>query len=300
MWALAISHPKLAAWRELLEVAELRIGRTDENHVVLEQDLVSRRHARIARKDGKFILVDLKSTHGTYVNGRKLTAPLVIRETDRIQIADFTLQITESVELPAPPDLAAHYVAVDAREAGLIRAILDREPGSRLVYADWLEERGDDVRCEFLRVQDALVQMAPDGEAFRDRSHQLAHLAKQIDVAWRVRIARPTIEGCAMDYECPREWGALEATERADVRFCNGCQKTVHYAIDVRAGRELARQGACVAIDLRAPRWKQDLSAPFGRNVCDDCQLDVGPEPSCPACGRWISRQMMVGRMVSR
>jgi len=42
---------------------------------------VSKRHARIVLKDGKFIIVDLKSTNGTYVNGRKITSPLVVKDS---------------------------------------------------------------------------------------------------------------------------------------------------------------------------------------------------------------------------
>ncbi|HWM88143.1 MAG TPA: ATPase, T2SS/T4P/T4SS family [Kofleriaceae bacterium] len=74
---------------------EITIGRVQGNDVILPKGNVSKRHARIVLKDGKFIIVDLKSTNGTYVNGRKITSPLVVKETDKIYIGDFILGVEE-------------------------------------------------------------------------------------------------------------------------------------------------------------------------------------------------------------
>lgn len=75
---------------------EVTIGRVQGNDVILPKGNVSKRHARIVLKDGKFIIVDLKSTNGTYVNGRKITSPLVVKESDKIYIGDFILGVEES------------------------------------------------------------------------------------------------------------------------------------------------------------------------------------------------------------
>ena len=76
--------------------AEITIGRVQGNDVILPKGNVSKRHARIVLKDGKFIIVDLKSTNGTYVNGRKITSPLVVKESDKIYIGDFILGVDEA------------------------------------------------------------------------------------------------------------------------------------------------------------------------------------------------------------
>src|SRR5579864_6019401 len=65
------------------------------NDIILPKGNVSKRHSRIVLKDGKFIIVDLKSTNGTYVNGRKITSPLVVKGSDKIYIGDFILSIEE-------------------------------------------------------------------------------------------------------------------------------------------------------------------------------------------------------------
>ncbi|MEZ4434492.1 MAG: FHA domain-containing protein [bacterium] len=70
---------------------EVTIGRVQGNDIILPKQNVSKRHSRIVVKDGKFIIVDLKSTNGTYVNGRKIASPMVIKETDKIYIGDFIL-----------------------------------------------------------------------------------------------------------------------------------------------------------------------------------------------------------------
>jgi pilus assembly protein CpaF len=72
---------------------EVTIGRVPGNDVVLPKGNVSKRHSRIVLKDNRFIVVDLKSTNGTYVNGRKITSPLVVKEGDKIYIGDFVLTL---------------------------------------------------------------------------------------------------------------------------------------------------------------------------------------------------------------
>ncbi|HEU5425112.1 MAG TPA: FHA domain-containing protein, partial [Nitrolancea sp.] len=54
-----------------------RIGRAPENDVVINDLLVSRNHAELHREGGQYVLVDLDSANGTYVNGKRITrAPI--------------------------------------------------------------------------------------------------------------------------------------------------------------------------------------------------------------------------------
>src|SRR5688500_18580947 len=73
---------------------EITIGRVQGNDVVLPNGNISKRHSRIVLKDGKFIIIDMQSTNGTYVNGKKITTPQVVKSTDKIYIGDFTLQLS--------------------------------------------------------------------------------------------------------------------------------------------------------------------------------------------------------------
>lgn len=82
--------------RMVFNKAEVTFGRVQGNDIVLPKGNVSKRHARIVLKDGKFIIVDLKSTNGTYVNGRKITSPLVVKDSDKIYIGDFIVGVDEN------------------------------------------------------------------------------------------------------------------------------------------------------------------------------------------------------------
>lgn len=79
--------------RVVFEKVEITIGRAPHSHLVLDADGVDNRHARIVIKDGRFIVVDMRSTTGTHVNGRRLTSPLVVRPGDAISIGEFALAL---------------------------------------------------------------------------------------------------------------------------------------------------------------------------------------------------------------
>src|SRR5580658_11294125 len=96
MFAILINEKGGEQKRLDFDKPEVTIGRVQGNDIVLPKGNVSKRHARIVLKDGKFIIVDLKSTNGTYVNGRKITSPLVVKSTDKIYIGDFILSIDEA------------------------------------------------------------------------------------------------------------------------------------------------------------------------------------------------------------
>ncbi|MDI7246859.1 MAG: DUF3662 and FHA domain-containing protein [Bacillota bacterium] len=56
---------------------KVTIGRSGSCDIVIENAGVSRRHAEIVREGGRFYVVDLGSTNGTYVNGRKVSKQLL-------------------------------------------------------------------------------------------------------------------------------------------------------------------------------------------------------------------------------
>jgi pilus assembly protein CpaF len=90
--------------REVFDSAEVSVGRVQGNHIVLPKGNVSKRHARLLYRDGRFIVTDLNSTNGTYVNRRRIAQATIVREGDRIYVGDFVLRIepaAESSDLPA-------------------------------------------------------------------------------------------------------------------------------------------------------------------------------------------------------
>jgi pilus assembly protein CpaF len=92
MISIVISEKGGTERRERFDKPEITIGRVKGNDVLLSKGNVSKRHARLLERDGRFIVTDLKSTNGTYVNHRRITHA-VIREGDRIYIGDFVLWV---------------------------------------------------------------------------------------------------------------------------------------------------------------------------------------------------------------
>src|SRR4029434_954777 len=103
MFAILINEKGGEQKRLDFDKTEVTIGRVQGNDIVLPKGNVSKRHARIVLKDGKFIIVDLKSTNGTYVNGRKITSPLVVKDSDKIYIGDFVVGVDEAAQGEGEP-----------------------------------------------------------------------------------------------------------------------------------------------------------------------------------------------------
>jgi len=103
MFAVVITE-KGGSQRKLdFDKTEVTIGRVQGNDIILPKGNVSKRHSRIVLKDNRFIVVDLKSTNGTYVNGRKITSPLVVKAGDKIYIGDFIITLEEPAGASASP-----------------------------------------------------------------------------------------------------------------------------------------------------------------------------------------------------
>jgi len=114
MFAIIISEKGGAERKEQFDKNEINVGRVQGNDLMLPKGNVSKHHARLLYRDGRFIVTDLKSTNGTYVNGRKIAQATIVREGDKIYIGDFVLRLdtqgaqtlgSEGIEpaLPPPP-----------------------------------------------------------------------------------------------------------------------------------------------------------------------------------------------------
>jgi pilus assembly protein CpaF len=82
--------------RETFESSEISVGRVQGNDIVLSKGNVSKRHARLLYRDGRFIVTDLNSTNGTYVNRRRIAQATIVRDGDRVYVGDFVLRIEQA------------------------------------------------------------------------------------------------------------------------------------------------------------------------------------------------------------
>jgi pSer/pThr/pTyr-binding forkhead associated (FHA) protein len=73
--------------RWVIDRDDMIIGREGNCDIVLASRQVSRNHARIRRSGRQYILEDLGSKNGTFVNGQGLTEPYILQDGDEIQVA---------------------------------------------------------------------------------------------------------------------------------------------------------------------------------------------------------------------
>jgi pSer/pThr/pTyr-binding forkhead associated (FHA) protein len=106
----------------LAEGQEIVIGRSSELDMVLVEEMVSRKHARIALADGTISIEDLGSTNGTFVNGEKVQQG-TLREGDRVLIGTNILKV-----VAAPQDAEAR-ANLKAMAVGRVTAKQQQQPG---------------------------------------------------------------------------------------------------------------------------------------------------------------------------
>ena len=70
------------------------IGRKLDNHIVIQDPRISRNHAQIRMVDGQYILLDLNSTGGTMVNGKKITKS-VLYSGDSVSLAGVDIKFVQ-------------------------------------------------------------------------------------------------------------------------------------------------------------------------------------------------------------
>lgn len=87
------------------------LGRDVTNDVVLGDAEVSRQHARLTRTPGGYVLEDLGSTNGTFVNGERLVAPRVLNPGDLVAFGE---NVTLTFDAVAP-EAAATVASTAAR-----------------------------------------------------------------------------------------------------------------------------------------------------------------------------------------
>jgi pSer/pThr/pTyr-binding forkhead associated (FHA) protein len=80
----------------ILEGDQITVGRDSTNGITINDAEISRRHARLTYQGGKYILEDLGSTNGTFVNGQRLAGPRVLKTGEVISFGEQIVLVFEA------------------------------------------------------------------------------------------------------------------------------------------------------------------------------------------------------------
>ncbi|MGH1340743.1 MAG: FHA domain-containing protein [Nannocystales bacterium] len=84
------------------EADQFNVGREEDNDLVLDRANISKHHLRFRRFEGRIEVLDLQSTNGTYVNGRRVQDPRGVRRPDRVYVGDYILMLEGDDESIVP------------------------------------------------------------------------------------------------------------------------------------------------------------------------------------------------------
>lgn len=84
-----------------LEGEQLTIGRDSTNGVAINDAEVSRKHSRLMFQGGKYVIDDLGSTNGTFVNGQRLAGPVVLKAGDVVSLGEQIVLMYDAINADA-------------------------------------------------------------------------------------------------------------------------------------------------------------------------------------------------------
>jgi pSer/pThr/pTyr-binding forkhead associated (FHA) protein len=100
-----------------LEGEQLSIGRDSSNEISINDAEVSRRHARLTFQGGKYVIEDLGSTNGTYVNGQRLTGQRVLKSGEVVSLGEQIQLVYEAVDADPGATMVSSRKAPEPRAA---------------------------------------------------------------------------------------------------------------------------------------------------------------------------------------
>ena len=178
----------------LLQTAVVVIGRGDDCQVIIDDRQVSRHHTRLTQTEHGYILEDMDSKNGTFLNGQLLASPTALKDGDEIGIAfgarlsfvDAGATVPLAFETEQAPliriDMAAKLVWVAGKELDpplslaqyRLLELLYEHPGQvvsreEVVHAVWADAESEGVSEQAI---DALARRLRERIAEADADHQ--------------------------------------------------------------------------------------------------------------------------------
>jgi pSer/pThr/pTyr-binding forkhead associated (FHA) protein len=129
-----------AQGREYHFESRCKIGRVDENDVILVDPGISRQHARLHGRRGVYLVEDMGSSNGTRLNGELIEGPEVLRDGDYVGVGQATVQFS-NLDMTRSGEETARIRITDKQKARLDHAGVSGGPKEQLAEL-WKTPRG--------------------------------------------------------------------------------------------------------------------------------------------------------------
>ena len=106
-WIISLNDKVIRSFT-IKEGWRLTIGRGSDADVIVDNTAISREHTSLELKDGLYILSDLGSLNGTFVNGKKIKGAEYITQDDNIKLGKFKLSVSKGSEQELTSSYGAH------------------------------------------------------------------------------------------------------------------------------------------------------------------------------------------------
>ena len=90
---LVVVEPAAQRGRTYQVGSELSIGRAAGCQIAIDDTYVSQVHARVFARAGNYVVEDLGSTNGTYLNRKKVAGPMTMQRGDRLEVGNTVLEL---------------------------------------------------------------------------------------------------------------------------------------------------------------------------------------------------------------
>ncbi|MFY0528102.1 FHA domain-containing protein [Archangium gephyra] len=200
---------------------EIAIGRDPTNDLVLDSGSVSRTHCRLVAIEGAAIVLDEGSKNGTWLNGRPVAHPCVLKSEDELVIGPYILRVQSLVGrgLAAVQELGVRLYPGPSQELGESRentvvsrglsTLEERRQALRwLMLEQGPNPRFDDVLRAALKDADLEVRMTAVLAAARLRARDVLPALQSSD-----------LPGLLQEVDEPRERRFLEALWQGVIRY---------------------------------------------------------------------------------
>ncbi len=120
--------------RFVLSQKTISIGRLEDNDVVINEQQISRRHASLTWEKERFVLRDLGSANGTYLNGEQITAPQELHDGDVIGLSEILLAFRSSEPRRGDQTLAMPPSVKERAQRAAARKLVSEEAPSGMSW----------------------------------------------------------------------------------------------------------------------------------------------------------------------